>query len=87
MAAPGTPLAPPTPVEKACDVKMFIEELPGSGVEGISLGHLGAIIAEPISATQLTNGICIKRPGWNGWGSLTEQRERGKSERGMTLWG
>src|SRR5882724_3375393 len=66
VAAPSAlpaALSKAVPSLKACDVRMFIEQRPGAGPEGISEGRLGAIIAESISEQQLVNGVCIKRPG------------------------
>ncbi len=47
---------------KPCDVRMFIEQLPGAGLEGISNGRMGVIAAEEVASKQLVNGVCIKRP-------------------------
>jgi len=48
------------PSDDACEVRMFLEQLPGRGV---SDGEIGAVIAEQVTDGSLINGHCIKRPG------------------------
>jgi hypothetical protein len=51
------------PTESACDLKLFIEQLPSGGPNPIDPGKVGVLVVERRSESLLENGICIKRPG------------------------